>query len=656
LPPTQILPWPLQKSGWSNRIALISEHASPFGKLGSVDSGGQNQYVSHLARQLSVLGYRVDIFTRRDSSLLPDVAAWSHGVRIIHVNAGPPEPVAKEDLLPYMQQFTAQVLKRCRSGGGYDLIHANFWMSALVAAEIKRELGTPFVVTFHALGRVRRAHQGVADRFPDERFDIEDRVVQEADHIVAECPQDEEDLIRLYNAEPAKITTIPCGFDQSEFWPISKTLARARLGLDPDEKILLQLGRMVPRKGVDNAIRALGRLERNHGIPARLLIVGGESDGFDPEVERLRGIADEEGVEDRTVFVGPKGRESLKYYYNAADMFLTTPWYEPFGITAVEAMACGTPVIGSNVGGIKFTVRENETGYLVNPKDPEALAERIAHLYRNPKLRDRLGRQGVQRANTLFTWEKVAWAASGLYERVLLQKRSMNNSLADQLNAVDRGFAATLSALQETHRRLRPTIAAAADLISETFESGGKLLVCGNGGSAADAQHFAAEFVGRFKQPGRGGLPAMALCADSAVLTAWANDSGYEKVFARQVEAFGRPGDLLVVISTSGRSINLVEAVQAARAQNLRSIAVLGGSGGSLRQLADLCLVVPASDTQQIQEVQMVILHLVCELVENRVVAAVPIAGASSRSGRRRHGSTTPGGARSALTAADAAQ
>lgn len=617
-PRGQVVPWPLRKVGWSNRIALISEHASPFGPLGGVDSGGQNQYVSQLARQLSVMGYQVDIFTRKDSPLLPDVSAWSHGVRIVHVNAGPTERVPKEELLPYMQQFTSEVLGRFRSGPGYDLVHANFWMSALVAAEVKKELGTPFVVTFHALGRVRRAHQGDADRFPDERFSIEDRVVEEADHLIAECPQDEEDLIGLYNADPTKITTIPCGFDQSEFWPISQKLARARLGLDPDERILLQLGRMVPRKGVDNAIRALAALDRDHGISARLLIVGGESDGPDAEVERLKTIAAAEGVSDRTVFAGPKDREELKYYYNAADIFVTTPWYEPFGITAVEAMATGTPVIASNVGGIKFAVRENETGYLVNPQDPEGLASRIAYLYGNPKLMDRLGTQGVERANTLFTWEKVAWAASGLYERVLANRRPNNSSLTEQLGVLDRGFGAAISTLRETQRRLRPTIAAAADLIGDTFDSSGKLLVCGNGGSAADAQHFAAEFVGRFKQDDRRGLPAMALCSDSSVLTAWANDCGYEKVFSRQVEAFAQPNDVLVAISTSGKSQNLIEAMEAARAMNVRSIALLGGTGGLIRQLADICLVVPSSDTQQIQEAQMVILHLICELVESR--------------------------------------
>ncbi|MDQ4149781.1 MAG: glycosyltransferase [Actinomycetota bacterium] len=635
----QVVPWPARYGGWTNRIALISEHASPLGKLGGVDAGGQNLYVGQLARQLAAMGHEVDIFTRRDSELFPEVSSWSHGVRIVHVDAGPPQPIPKEDLLPYMEQFTSQVMRWCRRRRGYELIHANFWMSALVASEIKQRLGIPFVVTFHALGRVRRLHQGAADRFPDERFVVEDRAVREADYILAECPEDEENLIRLYNADPAKITIIPCGFDQSEFWPISKPLARARLGLDPDEKILLHLGRMVPRKGVDNVIRGLGRLERSHGIRARLLIVGGDSEGPElelmPEVVRLREIAEEEGVAERTVFVGQKGREALKYYYNAADIFVTTPWYEPFGITPVEAMACGTPVVGSSVGGIKFSVRDNETGYLVDPKDPDALAERIAHLYNHPKLLSLLGRQAIKRANSLFTWERVAWAVSGLYERVLAQHRALRSGQVDLLAVVDAGFEAAISTLEEAQRRLRGSILAAAEVVSESFESGGKLLVCGNGGSAADAQHFAAEFVGRFKVSDRPGLPAIALTSDSSILTAWANDAGYKKVFSRQIEALGRPGDVVLVISTSGRSPNLIEALEAARAKNLRSVAVLGSDGGFARQLADVSIVVPSSDTQHVQEAQIVVLHLVCELVENRLTgwSASRNAGLSSGQG-----------------------
>jgi phosphoheptose isomerase len=606
------------------RIAMISEHASPLAMLGGVDAGGQNVYVGQLARHLGALGYEVDVLTRRDSPLLPETAEWANGVRIVHIPAGPTEFVRKEDLLPHMDEFAANTLRWCRRRR-YELLHANFWMSGLVASEVKRALGTPFVVTFHALGRVRRAFQRTADQFPDQRFEIEDRIVMDADHVIAECPQEQEDLIRHYNADPSKVTIIPGGFDPGEMWPISKPLARISLGLLPDEPVILQLGRMVPRKGVDTAIRGFARLRRDYGVSARLLVVGGDSDVPDPivtpEIGRLQAIAADEAVGDHVTFVGRRGREALKYYYGAADLFVTTPWYEPFGITPVEAMACGTPVIGANVGGIKFTVRDGETGYLVPPDDPGAIGERLAHLFEHPRLLSAFRRQAIKRANDLFTWERVAHGVAGLYEEVLAAGEPARREQAAHLAVVDRGFEDAMRCLHESQRRLRTEILEAAEMISAGFAHDGKLLVCGNGGSAADAQHMVAEFVGRFKASGRRALPAIALTADTSVLTAWSNDVGYEDVFARQVEAFGRSGDVLLGISTSGRSRNVIRAFEAAARSGVRRVALLGGDGGDLRDLAEIALIVPSADTQHIQEAHAVVIHLVCELVERRVLA-----------------------------------
>lgn len=609
-------------------IALISEHASPLGTFGGADSGGQNVYVGQLAKHLAALGYEVDVFTRRDSYDLPEIVDWMGGVRIIHVPAGPPIYVRKEDLLPYMEEFTDYVLGFCRTLRTYDLIHANFWMSALVAAEIKRSLGLPFVVTFHALGRVRRFYQGEADEFPDERFTIEDRIVVDADHIIAECPQDREDLLSLYHADPTKISIIPCGFDPAEFWQIDKTSARVKLGQDPDEPLLLQLGRLVPRKGVGTVIRGFARLVMQHHIAARLIIVGGESEEPDsrltPEIGRLSAIACEEGVADRVTFVGRKRRELLKYYYSAADVFLTTPLDEAFGITPLEAMACGTPVIGSKVGGVKFTVKDGETGYLVPPNDPDAIAERIAYIYQNPESRARLSRQAIQRANQLFTWQQVTSAVAALYEKVINQNSEFRISQAPlhSLTLIDQSFDAALEALSRSRQILVPAIVQAAQVIFNCLSEGGKVLVCGNGGSAADAQHFAAELVGRFRVANRRGLPVVALTADTAFLTAWANDVGFEYIFSRQVETFASPGDLLLGISTSGRSRNVIEAFKTARSHHINCVALLGGDGGELLAQADIAVVVPASDTQRIQEVQLFVLHMLCELVEKQLVSS----------------------------------
>ncbi len=403
------------------RIALISEHASPLASPGGVDSGGQNVYVAQLARELAAMGREVDVFTRRDDPDLPEVAPQGPRYRVIHVPAGPASVVRKEDLLPSMDDFASWVIRFARRRP-YDLTHANFFMSAMVSGAIKRAAGTPMVVTFHALGRVRRLHQKAADTFPEARLAIEDRAVIDADRIIAECPQDAADLIEHYRADPGKLVTVPCGFDPAEFWPVSQAKARSRLNLPSTGPTILQLGRMVPRKGVDTVIRALARLRCDHGVLARLVVVGGDSPIPDPkitpEIGRLQTLAEAEGVGGSVLFVGSRGRDVLRYYYAAADVFVTTPWYEPFGITPVEAMACGTPVIGSNVGGIKATVVDGETGYLVPPNDPDALAERLAHLLGDPDLLRTLGWQAHRRALAGYTWNSVARSIAAVYDEV----------------------------------------------------------------------------------------------------------------------------------------------------------------------------------------------------------------------------------------------
>jgi hypothetical protein len=405
------------------KIALVSEHASPLAQIGSVDSGGQNVYVAQVAKQLARLGYLVDVFTRRDSESQAQVVNWLPGIRVIHVPAGPPHFIPKEAMLPHMEQFGRFVIRFARRQKiPYDLVHANFFMSGMVAQQIKKMLGIPFVMTFHALGRVRRLNQGQADGFPDVRFAIEERLMQDADRIIAECPQDRDDMEQLYGASRDRIDIAPCGFDPDEFWPVTID-ARQQLDLPRDEFIVLQLGRMVPRKGVDNVIRAISVLQQQYHVQARLVVVGGNAGKPDPvatpELGRLMALAAELGVEESVNFTGQRPREQLRYYYSAANVFVTTPWYEPFGITPLEAMACGTPVIGTAVGGIKTTVVDGETGYLVPPNNPDALAERLAWLHQHPQLAQRLGWAGMRRAYQQFTWRHVAAELANIYESAI---------------------------------------------------------------------------------------------------------------------------------------------------------------------------------------------------------------------------------------------
>jgi D-inositol-3-phosphate glycosyltransferase len=242
--------------------------------------------------------------------------------------------------------------------------------------------------------------------------------------VIAECPQDRDDLIEHYGADPKRLNVIPCGYHPGELAPApqdSREL-RSKLGIRENEIVVLQLGRIVPRKGIDNVIRAVGVLERLHGLRVRLLVVGGNADEPDPaktpEIGRLGTLAQQEGVADRVMFLGRRPRAALRALYSAADVFVTTPWYEPFGITPVEAMACGTAVIGADVGGIKFTVIDGVTGFLVPPKDPSALATQLAVLVRDSALRRSFGRAGARRARYMFTWTRIVRQISSLYGQI----------------------------------------------------------------------------------------------------------------------------------------------------------------------------------------------------------------------------------------------
>ena len=414
------------------RIALISEHASPIAAVGGTDAGGQNVYVAHVARCMAQMGHHVDVLTRRDAPHLAATFDVRPGMRVLHVNAGPACAVAKEKLLPHMVEFGSAAMQLFRHSVRYDVVHANFFMSALVGLRLKAVLGVPLVVTFHALGLLRREHLGDADAFPPERIAIERRVVREADRIIAECPQDRADLLRVYGADADRLSMVPCGVDLHEFSPGAKAQARRILGLRDDEFIVLQLGRMVPRKGVDNVIEAIARMDRTQ--PMRLLVVGGNSDDADermtPEIGRLRRLAEAHGVAASVSFIGQRQRDALRQHYVAADVFVSTPWYEPFGITPLEAMACGTPVIGSNVGGIRYSVVDGVTGYLVPPRDPQALAQRLEQLRANPALVAALGRAGVHRVRSRFTWDRVARELVDVYRDVTERREARRAALA----------------------------------------------------------------------------------------------------------------------------------------------------------------------------------------------------------------------------------
>jgi len=340
-------------------------------------------------------------------------------------------------------------------------------------------------------------------------------------------------------------------------------------------------------------------------------------------LSRLKALTKHLSLEDQVIFAGRKDRKELRLYYAAADVFVTTPWYEPFGITPLEAMACGIPVIGANVGGIKHTVVDGKTGFLVPPKQPKLLADRISLLVNNRRLIDHMGKQALQHVHQHFTWEKVAEKMLDLYQSILdVEENKQHDADLQMINHAFEDAAATFS---RSAASLSIELCEAAAMMSNTLKNGGKILVCGNGGSAAESQHFSAELLGRFEIPYRKALPVIALTADNALLTAWANDFGFEEVFSRQVQAYGNEGDVLLCLSTSGASPNIIKALESARKQGMHCINMLGKDGGEAASHGHVNLIVPSDSTQRIQEVHLHLIHLLCSLIENRMFAEQPV-------------------------------
>lgn len=401
------------------KIALVSEHASPL-----VMTGGQHVYVAQVARGLRRAGHQVDVFTRRDRALLPPVS-YKNGGRIVNVPAGPPMQLPKELLLPHMPAFAEFLVDFCRNETpAYDVIHANYFMSGMAALEVKQALGIPLVTTFHELGRVRALHlqESAGDHFLDQRVDIEAELVRRADCLIAQSPADEADLIERYDADSSRIAMIASGFDPEEFSPVDRLEARARLHWTRDEFALVHVGRLAQHKGIDTIVRGIAMLQARYGVKAHLYVVGGEAEIPNeiatPEIARLRGVAHRCGIDERVTFVGRRERTQLRDFYCAANVFVTTPEYESSSIAPIEAMACGTPIIGSDVGGIRHSVRQGETGWLVPPRDPEALAERLLALHADSERARAMGEAGRLRAQTHFTWQHAAHQLESVYARL----------------------------------------------------------------------------------------------------------------------------------------------------------------------------------------------------------------------------------------------
>ena len=395
-------------------IAVVSVHTSPLARPGTRDSGGLNVYVRSLAREMARRGHTMDVFPRRTDADSPEIIELNDPdgpagrTRVIQVTAGPLD-ADKRAQRRHLNEFRRGVFAfQERNDLSYDLVHSHYWMSGWVGRTLADCWEAPHVVMFHTLAEAKNRHH-LGEREPKYRIAGERTVVAGADRIICAGEGEARMLTDLYRAQRSAIDVIPCGVDVGHFRPIDRAEARAHVGLDPDEPLILFVGRIEPLKGIDVLIQAASHLEG----PFRVLVVGGdEKDGR--RLRDLERLARELGVAEHITFTDAASREELPYYYNAADVCAVPSYYESFGLVALEAMACGVPVVATRVGGLKDTVQDGRTGYLVPWRCPEPFAERLDLLLTNEPLRRSLGREARAVAET-YRWSRVAEEVESVY-------------------------------------------------------------------------------------------------------------------------------------------------------------------------------------------------------------------------------------------------
>jgi D-inositol-3-phosphate glycosyltransferase len=393
------------------RIAMVSEHASPLAVLGGVDAGGQNVYVAALSQELARRGAEVVVHTRRDDASVARRVPMGQHVVVDHVDAGPPEPIANpiDTLLPYMDEFAADLAAVWRRDPP-DIVHSHFWMSGRAALAAAKPLDIPVVHTFHALGVVKRRHHGAKDTSPPERIPEERAIIERADRIIATCTDEVFELARL-GADTRRVSVVPCGVNLSQFRPDGPVAPRRR-----DRHRVVSVTRFVERKGIGNAIAALPE------VPATDLVIAGgparDQLPSDAEYRRLLKLAQVVGVADRVHFTGRLERADVPPLIRSAEVVACVPWYEPFGIVPIEALACGVPVIGSAVGGLLDTVVHGVTGLLVPPRRPDRIAAALRELLADPERCAEMGRAAGDRAHARYGWGRVAGSILRVYAEV----------------------------------------------------------------------------------------------------------------------------------------------------------------------------------------------------------------------------------------------
>ncbi|WP_322509119.1 glycosyltransferase [Anaerolinea sp.] len=409
-------------------IAMLSYHTCPLATLGGKDTGGMNVYVREVTRFLGMRGVHVDVFTRSQDEHVPHVLHdLGFGNRVVHLPAGAETWLPKRQLVDFIPQFAEGVLRFAREKGiHYDLIHANYWMSGIVAETLKAEWNVPVVTMFHTLGLMKnRIARSPEEMEGEYRINGERRVLQISDRIIAATLAEKAQLQFLYQADEGKIRIVPPGVDTARFYPIPREEACEAIGIPPEDRMLLFVGRIEPLKGLDTLMRAIAIL-RECGVqchvPHYLAVVGGDpsasGEKLSDEMARLQALRRELHLEDLVLFLGKRAQDTLPYYYSAAEVLIMPSHYESFGMVALEAMACGTPVVASQVGGLAFLVQDGLTGYVVPDGDPQALSERLRLLLMDSELRQRMGMQAAAYARQ-YAWENIVERLLGVYSEVL---------------------------------------------------------------------------------------------------------------------------------------------------------------------------------------------------------------------------------------------
>ncbi|NET57569.1 MAG: glycosyltransferase family 1 protein [Symploca sp. SIO2E6] len=402
-------------------IALISVHGDPAMEIGKEEAGGQNVYVRQVGEALAAQGWYVDMFTRKTSAGQPKIVEHSTRCRTVRLTAGSEEFIPRQEIFEYCNEFLAQLLKfQAYSGGQYSLVHTNYWLSAWVGMAWQKRQSIKQVHTYHSLGAVKYKSVPTIPMIAGTRLGVEKAVLERADRIVATSPQEKEHMRSLVSSK-GKIDIIPCGTDIRRFSSINRYEARQQLGFNPEDKVILYVGRFDERKGIETLVRAVSCSQLRGKTNLKLIIAGGSRTGKSDGIERnrIKRLVAELGIIEITSFPGCLIGNILPAHYAAADVCVVPSYYEPFGLVAIEAMASGTPVVASKVGGLQYTVVPEETGLLVPPKNELALTAAIDNILSNPDLRNKLGFRARGWVENKFSWQRVAHRLNNLYTDLL---------------------------------------------------------------------------------------------------------------------------------------------------------------------------------------------------------------------------------------------